>query len=130
MEQEMNTDPDYVQVLVALFQYLTIFNDTLVEKVIQETDQIDHNFNPDLIQKVCTIIASTTNSDLLSRASRFVFSIVEMAAETSDPLDKIGTFLAPQALMCLNEGLKQCTVVSFSSTVNKNIAKYSQKVNI
>ena len=83
-----NSDPDFVQVLIVLFQYFTIYNDNLTESedFDEEQDFIQYNF--DLIQKVTMIMASTLNAELLAKAARYLFSILELASETSDPITK------------------------------------------
>ena len=107
--QDLSHHPDFVQVLVSLFQYLIIWNDSLVaaEDFDEEQDIIEHNF--ELIPKVLVIIASTLNPDLLGKAVRYLFSVLELASETSDPYARIGKdkMLSVQAFGCLNEGLKQ-----------------------
>ena len=52
-------------------------------------------------------MASTLNQEVLSKTTRYLFSVLELASETSDPLSKIGQLLSPQALGFLNEALKQ-----------------------
>ena len=90
-----------------LFQYLTIFNDFLAESddFDEEKDLINHNF--ELLPQVLTIMASTLNEDVLAKTARYLFSVLELASETSDPMAKIGQVLSPQALGYLNEALKQ-----------------------
>jgi len=105
--QEFSHHPDFIQVLVSLFQYLTIFNDFLAESddFDEEKDFINHNF--ELLPQVLTIMASTLNEDVLAKTARYLFSVLELASETSDPMAKIGQLLSPQALGYLNEALKQ-----------------------
>ena len=103
-----NSDPDFVQVLIALFQYLTIYNDFLSgeEESFDETqDFIQHNF--DLVPNVAMIMASTMNAELLAKATRYLFSVLELASETKEPMSRIGQLLSPPALGCFNEALKQ-----------------------
>ena len=90
-----------------MFQYLTIFNDFLAESddFDEEKDFINHNF--ELLPQVLTIMASTLNEDVLAKTARYLFSVLELASETSDPMAKIGQLLSPQALGYLNEALKQ-----------------------
>ena len=90
-----------------MFQYLTIFNDFLAESddFDEEKDLINHNF--ELLPQVLTIMASTLNEDVLAKTARYLFSVLELASETSDPMAKIGQLLSPQALGYLNEALKQ-----------------------
>merc|ERR1740129_710832 len=96
-----------LDILVSLFQYLTIFNDFLAESddFDEEKDLINHNF--ELLPQVLTIMASTLNEDVLAKTARYLFSVLELASETSDPMAKIGQLLSPQALGYLNEALKQ-----------------------
>ena len=89
------------------FQYLTIFNDFVAESgdFDEEKDLINHNF--ELLPQVITIMASTLNEDVLAKTTRYLFSVLELASETSDPMSKIGQLLSPQGMGCLNEALKQ-----------------------
>lgn len=107
LNQELSHDPDFVQVLISLFQYLTIFNDFLAESddFDEDNDNIGHNF--ELLPNVVTIMASTLNQDVLAKTTRYLFSVLELASETSEPLSKIGQLLSPQPLGFLNESLKQ-----------------------
>ena len=104
---DLSADPDYVQVLVVLFQYLTIYNDNLIIDIDEDQDHghLEHHFK--LTQKVLLIMASTLNEDLLKKSSRYLFSILDLASEVQDPLKKIGHLLSPPALGCLNEALNQ-----------------------
>ena len=97
----------YFDTFFVLFQYLTIFNDFLAESddFDEEKDLINHNF--ELLPQVLTIMASTLNGDVLAKTARYLFSVLELASETSDPMAKIGQLLSPQALGYLNEALKQ-----------------------
>lgn len=107
LDTDLSADSDYVQVLVVLFQYLTIYNDNLIIDVNEDEDhdQLEHHFK--LAQKVVLIMASTLNEDLLKKSSRYLFSILDLASEVQDPLEKIGHLLSPPALGCLNEALNQ-----------------------
>jgi len=107
LNQEVSHHPDFLQVLVSLFQYLTIFNDFLAESedLDEEKDNIGHNF--ELLPKVMVIMASTLNEEVLAKTARYLFSVLELASETSDPMSKIGQLLSPQALGFFNEALKQ-----------------------
>ena len=89
------------------FQYLTIFNDFVAESgdFDEDKDLINHNF--ELLPQVITIMASTLNEDVLAKTTRYLFSVLELASETSDPMSKIGQLLSPQGMGCLNEALKQ-----------------------
>ena len=109
-----------------LFQYLTIFNDFLAESddFDEEKDFINHNF--ELLPQVLTIMASTLNEDVLAKTARYLFSVLELASETSDPMAKIGQLLSPQALGYLNEALKQSldnrvSYLSLKKTEKKNL---------
>ena len=104
-ELKKSTDPYYIPALVANFQYLTMFNDRIMEDFDEETDQFQHNF--DLVPNVLMIMASTLDPDLLSKSSRYLFSIVELASLTNDPMVQIGEFLRPEPLGLMNEALKQ-----------------------
>ena len=53
------------------------------------------------------IMASTLNEEVLAKTARYLFSVLELASETSDPMSKIGQLLSPQALGFFNEALKQ-----------------------
>ena len=44
MWHQKKTDPYYIPALVAVFQYLTMFNDRIMEDFDEETDQFQHNF--------------------------------------------------------------------------------------
>ena len=98
---------DFEILFFVLFQYLTIFNDFLAESddFDEEKDLINHNF--ELLPQVLTIMASTLNEEVLAKTARYLFSVLELASETSDPMAKIGQLLSPQALGYLNEALKQ-----------------------
>ena len=96
---------------------MTIFNDFLAESedLDEEKDNIGHNF--ELLPKVMVIMASTLNEEVLAKTARYLFSVLELASETSDPMSKIGQLLSPQALGFFNEALwslKHKTYVSFS----------------
>ena len=111
-----------------MFQYLTIFNDFLAESddFDEEKDFINHNF--ELLPQVLTIMASTLNEDVLAKTARYLFSVLELASETSDPMAKIGQLLSPQALGYLNEALKQSldnrvSYLSLKKTEKKNWKK-------
>ena len=114
---DLSTDPDYVQVLVVLFQYLTIYNDNLILNITDEDkleEQLEYHF--ELAQKVVMIMASTLNEDLLKKSSRCLFSILDLASEVKDPLKKIGHLLSPPALGCLNEALSQALKMNDDKT--------------
>ena len=68
--RDFDQDPDFVQVLIVTLQYLTIFNDCLMERpdFDEELDQIEHNFR--VAPNVTLILASTLNPDLLHKSSR------------------------------------------------------------
>ena len=104
LDQDLSTDPDFVQVLVVLFQYLTIFYDLLAANMDENEDLKEHF---EVTQKVILIMASTLNEDLLKKSTRFLFSILDLASEVQEPLSKIGFLLSPPALGYLNEALKQ-----------------------
>merc|ERR1719461_2552578 len=113
---DLSTDPDYVQLLVVLFQYLTIYNDNLIINIDEDEDHghLEHHFK--LAQKVVLIMASTLNEDLLKKSSRYLFSILDLASEVQDPLKKIGHLLSPPALGCLNEALSQALKMNDDKT--------------
>lgn len=100
-----NSDVYYLPSLVAILQYLTMFNDKVLEDFDDENDKFEHNF--ELVPNVLIMIASTLDQDLLGKASRFLFSVVEVASMTSEPLDHIGMFFETQPLQCLTEGIQQ-----------------------
>ena len=107
-----NSDADdlyYIPALVAIFQYLTMFNDQLIQReedFDEESDQFKHNF--ELIPNVLMMMASTLDSDLLGKSSRYLFSIVDLASLLQEPQSHIGMFLnSPQPLGLMNEALKQ-----------------------
>ena len=72
-----------------LFQYLTIFNDFLAESddFDEEKDLINHNF--ELLPQVLTIMASTLNEEVLAKTARYLFSVLKLAFETSDPMHTV-----------------------------------------
>ena len=96
-----------IPALVAIFQYLTMFNDQLMQlELDEESDQFKHNF--ELIPNVLMLMASTLDPDLLGKSSRYLFSIVDLASVLQEPLSYIGMFLnSPQPLGLMNEALKQ-----------------------
>ena len=96
-----------IPALVAIFQYLTMFNDQLMQlELDEESDQFKHNF--ELIPNVLMLMASTLDPDLLGKSSRYLFSIVDLASLLQEPQSHIGMFLnSPQPLGLMNEALKQ-----------------------
>merc|ERR1712141_780658 len=57
---------------------------------------------------VLMMMASTLDSDLLGKSSRYLFSIVDLASLLQEPQSHIGMFLnSPQPLGLMNEALKQ-----------------------
>ena len=108
---EENSDVYYLPSLVAILQYLTMFNDKVLEDFDDENDKFEHNFK--LVPNVLIMITSTLDQDLLGKASRFLFSVLEIASMTSEPMDHIGMFVNTQPLAAVFEGLKQSLVVVF-----------------
>ena len=99
-DQLQSADPDYVQVLVILFQYLTIYNDNLIIDIDEDQDHghLEHHFK--LAQKVVLFMASTFLSE---KFSWYLFSILDLASEVQDHLGKIGHLLSLPALGTLKE---------------------------
>ena len=100
----------YIPALVAIFQYLTMFNDQLMQRVedFEEESDIQFKHNFELIPNVLMLMASTLDPDLLGKSSRYLFSIVDLASLLQEPLAHIGVFLnSPQPLGLMNEALKQ-----------------------
>ena len=74
-----------VPVLISLFQYLTIFTDLVIEN--GETEQLF--FDAVIFNNTLIVMASTLDQDLLGKATRFLFSLLELVSEENESLIKV-----------------------------------------
>ncbi len=100
-----------VQVLSSLAQYLTIYADavskSLASEDLEDISQDDFACLFDTIAPVTILMASTLNGDLLSKLSRLLFSIVDLASDQIEAEAKLEFLASAPALGALHESLKQ-----------------------
>ncbi len=112
-----NKGHEFTMLLVAFCQFLSVYMDMSSDDE-PSTTCVNLIRDEKVAQKLCILVASTTNPDLLAKASRLILNIVDLGSaieveegnedeEEQQNEQLISAYLSPSALLCLHEGLKQ-----------------------